>query len=91
MPEACIICKSHPPPPPPLPPKPNVSTATSHCFLTFLPLNCCCCLAMQTMSDMKTVMPLWMNTSIAIFKDAEANKVGLSEQMYVKIQAAKVS
>lgn len=39
---------------------------------------------MQTMSDMKTVMPLWMNTSIAIFKDAEANKVGLSEQMVCK-------
>ena len=38
---------------------------------------------MQTMSDMKTVMPLWMNTSIAIFKDPEANKVGLSQHMCV--------
>ena len=29
----------------------------------------------MTFDDMKKVMPIWMNTSIAIFKDAEANKV----------------
>ena len=28
----------------------------------------------MTIETMATVMPLWMNTSIAIFKDAEASK-----------------
>ena len=29
--------------------------------------------------DMRRVMPLWMNTSIAVFKDPEANKVSREE------------
>lgn len=37
----------------------------------------------QSLDDMKKTMGLWMNTSIAIFKDPEANKVGLSQHMCV--------
>ncbi len=29
----------------------------------------------MNMEDMRRTMPIWMNTSIAIFKDEEANKV----------------
>lgn len=36
-----------------------------------------------SLADMKTVMPIWMNTSIAIFKDQEANQVwGWVQEMY---------
>ncbi|MEW5304340.1 MAG: hypothetical protein WDW36_006957 [Sanguina aurantia] len=37
----------------------------------------------MTMDQMVTIMPIWMNTSIAIFKDAEANRVwGWVQEMY---------
>jgi len=37
----------------------------------------------MSFSSMETVMPIWMNVSIAIFKDAEANKVwGWVQEMY---------
>uniref|UniRef100_A0A7R9VVW4 Hydroxyproline O-arabinosyltransferase-like domain-containing protein n=1 Tax=Chlamydomonas euryale TaxID=1486919 RepID=A0A7R9VVW4_9CHLO len=37
----------------------------------------------MTLEDMKTVMPLWMNISIAIFKDPDASKAwGWVQEMY---------
>jgi hypothetical protein len=37
----------------------------------------------MTFDDMKKVMPTWMNVSIAVFKDEEANRVwGWVQEMY---------
>lgn len=40
----------------------------------------------MSISDMKRTMPIWMNTSIAVFKDTEASQVGPLRQSRVRVQ-----